>query len=142
MAFKFFKTPEPVRKTLETSAYTAGGMLLNRILAPQIQALLKISDPTAMLGVRTLTGLLLGSLSMQVVNRKDLSTALAVGALADVFVSVWNTYAPEQLKFAGAQNMGLIIPMEQTPVQQLPPGMPFSGLGYQVTQEVMPFAYN
>jgi len=141
MNMKLLKLPEPMKKTLETSAYTAGGMLLNRFIAPKLQAMFKITNPEAMLGIRTLSGLLLGSVSMQVVNRKDLSTALAVGALADVLVSAWNTYAPPQLRFAGP-NMGLIIPMEESPRQQLPPGMPFSGLGYQVTEEVMPYAYN
>jgi hypothetical protein len=151
MNMKFLKLPEPVKQTLTTAGYTAGGMLLNRYIAPRILELLqgrgsdsgkRPLDANVQLAIRALSGLLLGSLGMQLIKKRDVSTALAVGALADVMVAVWNTYAPANMKFSGA-NMGLIIPMMDTPLQQLPPGGPFAGagMGYQVTQEIVDTPY-
>ena len=100
------KLPQPIKTSAITAGYTAGGMLANRFVSSRLSDMLNVSDVNVRLGLRLASGVGIGVLAFQLAKKKDVATAMTIGALADVLVEVWNGFAPEQLRLSG--DLGLV----------------------------------
>lgn len=112
------KLPQPIKASAITAGYTAGGMLANRFISSRLVDLLKIRDANVRLGLRVASGIGIGVLTFQIMKKKEIATAMTIGALADVLVEVWNSFAPKELRFAG--DLGLVFAEQPGLERQLP----------------------
>ncbi|MCH8296182.1 hypothetical protein IH992_34315 [Candidatus Poribacteria bacterium] len=129
------KLPQPIKQSAITAGYTAGGMLANRFISSRLAGMFEAEDAegkkgvfairdakvraNVQLGFRVVTGIGIGVIAFQVAKKKEIATALTIGALADVLVEVWNGFAPENLRFSG-DSLGLVFAEQRGIERQLP----------------------
>lgn len=113
------KMPQDFAKSLETGAWGAGGVIINRMIARQVQNVIGGNGENGAAvpewAVKVLTGILVGVIAFQFSNKTN-ATAVTVGALAEALAEVASGFLPE----VGLSGLGLIQTEPVSMRRQLP----------------------